>query len=71
MGDEIVAYCIDMARMGFGLSVNKLSELAYETAIMDNLPIPQNWEDNKIAGIDWFKGKVHLIDLLFGAVQIF
>lgn len=69
--DEIVAYCIDMARMGFGLSVNKVRELAYETAIINNLPIPQNWKDNKIAGIDWFKGKVHLIDLLFGTVQIF
>lgn len=57
--DEIAAYCIDMARMGFGLSVNKVRELAYETAIKNNLPILENWKDSKMAGIDWFKGKIH------------
>lgn len=40
--DKIVAYCIDVARMGFGFSVNKVRELAYETAIKNNIPIPEN-----------------------------
>lgn len=47
-----------MARIGFGLSVDKVRELAYETAIINNLPILENWKNDKTAGIDWFKGKV-------------
>ena len=54
----------------FGLSITKVRELAYETAVINNLPILQNQEDSKMAGIDWFKGKVYFIGLLFSVVQV-
>jgi len=43
--------------MVFGLTVQKVRDLAYETAQKNNLKVPESWEKNKIASLDWFKGK--------------
>lgn len=69
MEDQIVKYCIDMAQMGFGLTVNKVREIAYETAIKNKLSVPIIWKQNKVAGVDWFKGKGSYLGLLFSCTK--
>lgn len=54
---SIADYCIQMAQMGYGLSVRMCRELACEVANKNNLKMPPNWETEKVAGIDWFHGK--------------
>lgn len=57
--DELAEYCIEVARMGYGLSVRQARELAYEVADKnrEKLKIPPSWDKEKIAGIEWFHGK--------------
>lgn len=42
--------------MNFPLSTIDCRRLAYETAIKNNLKIPDTWVISKLAGIDWFEG---------------
>lgn len=60
---SIAEYCKELAMMGYGLSAQKVCDLAYETAVVNkkmnpNLKIPTSWEKNKKAGSDWFAGKL-------------
>lgn len=57
MEDSISDYCIQVAEMGYGLTVIKVRELAYEVATRNNLKMPPSWERDTMAGIDWFQGK--------------
>ncbi|KAK3932672.1 Tigger transposable element-derived protein 6 [Frankliniella fusca] len=52
----IVNYCVLMCKMGYGLTVDKLRELAYEVAVANNIECPAKWHVNKMAGIDWYHG---------------
>ena len=54
---SISSYCIEVAKMGYGLSVEMVRELAFEVAEKNNLTMPKNWITNQRAGIDWFHGK--------------
>lgn len=54
---SIADYCIQVAQMGYGLTVRMSRELAYEVAVRNNLKIPANWKRDQLAGIDWFHGK--------------
>ncbi|KAK3923478.1 Tigger transposable element-derived protein 1 [Frankliniella fusca] len=54
--DSIASYCIEVARMGYGLSVEMVRELAFEVAQKNNLKFPTSWVTNQKAGIDWFHG---------------
>lgn len=40
--------------MFYGLSTRDIRNLAFEFARAMEIPIPQNWADNKIADKDWF-----------------
>ena len=39
----IAQYCIELAQMGYGLTVEKVRELAFETADLNGLKIPEKW----------------------------
>ena len=53
----IVDDCIQVCKMGYGLTVDKVRELAYEVAIANNIKFPAKWNDNKMAGIVWYNDK--------------
>lgn len=43
--------------MCYGLDTIECRKLAYEMAVYcNNVNIPKNWEDKKMAGIDWLYG---------------
>lgn len=44
------------ALMFYGLTTRDCRQIAYEMAKMNNVRIPESWEANKIAGIDWLRG---------------
>jgi len=54
--DNIAAYCIQVSKMGYGLTIQKVRELAWEVAQKNNINVPENWQREKQAGIDWFHG---------------
>lgn len=54
--NSIAEYCIQMARMGYGLTVRTCRELALEVAEKNSVKVPPNWTKSKLAGIDWFHG---------------
>jgi len=45
--------------MGYGLSVLKVRELAFEVADKNKIKMPENWKKTSQAGIDWFYGIRH------------
>ncbi|KAJ8706846.1 hypothetical protein PYW07_012924 [Mythimna separata] len=49
-------YLVNCSRMCYGLDTIECRKLAYEMAVYYNLNIPKNWEDKKMAGIDWLYG---------------
>ncbi|GBP43106.1 hypothetical protein EVAR_96368_1 [Eumeta japonica] len=52
----LVEYLVNCSRMCYGLDTIECRKLAYEMAVYYNLKIPKNWEDKKMAGIDWLYG---------------
>jgi len=56
---QLANYCLDVARMGYGLSVRSVRDLAYELADKnrDKIKVPKGWDVNRSAGIEWFHGK--------------
>jgi len=38
----------------YGLTPKELKKFAYQYAISNNLQVPANWADNKMAGPDWY-----------------
>lgn len=52
----LVSYIIKCSRMNYGLTYKILQNLAYEYALRLKRKFPENWNENKTAGIDWVKG---------------
>ena len=48
-------FIIEMSEMFHGSTYKQLRVFAYEMAAA-NIRIPQNWQENKMASIDWQKG---------------
>lgn len=60
--DSIAEYCKEIALVGYGLPTLTVREVAYDTAVMNkplfpSMKLPKNWEDEKLAGIDWCQGQ--------------
>lgn len=49
-------YLKTASKMSYGLSTTQTRELAYQYAKILKKSIPNTWEDNKCAGIDWMRG---------------
>ncbi|KAK3928286.1 Pogo transposable element with KRAB domain [Frankliniella fusca] len=56
MEESIAQYCTDMALIGYGLTTLKVRELAYETAMINKIKVPDSWTKETIAGLDWLHG---------------
>jgi len=54
--EKLEEYTQDCSSLGYGLSLELCCVTAYETALENNLPIPQNWKDHKRASYDWIYG---------------
>lgn len=54
--ESLATYCTEMAMIGYGLSTLMVRELAYETAELNQIQMPEKWKTEKLAGIDWFNG---------------
>ncbi|KOB71431.1 Uncharacterized protein OBRU01_10534 [Operophtera brumata] len=42
--------------MFYGLTTRYCRQIAYEMAKMNNVPVPESWKENQMAGMDWFRG---------------
>ena len=42
--------------MFHGYTYNQLRIFACEITVANNIEVPQNWKENKMASIDWQKG---------------
>lgn len=49
-------YLITASKMCYGLSTTQTRELAYQYGKLLNKSIPDTWEKNKCAGVDWIRG---------------
>ena len=54
MEQDFADHITYLAQMYFGLSLEKCKELAYESALKNNLAIPESWTKNKKAGKQWW-----------------
>jgi hypothetical protein len=52
----LAEYCLESARMNWGLSPTECCKLAYELAVANSLKIPNSWEESMTAGYEWFRG---------------
>lgn len=53
--EDLVQYCITIARMQYGLSKKRMRELAYKFAIAKNKNVPPKWHEKEIAGVEWLR----------------
>jgi trimethylamine:corrinoid methyltransferase-like protein len=53
---SIADYCIQVCKMGYGLTIEKVRELAWEVSKQNKIPVPRNWDTEMLAGIEWFQG---------------
>lgn len=53
--NTLAKYIIKCSQMFYGLPIIDCRKLAYELAIANNLKIPETWETNKMAGIEWMR----------------
>jgi hypothetical protein len=56
MEKELSSYLQECAKMHYGLSTKELRRLAYEFALQNKVPIPTNWQANKMSTTDWLSG---------------
>jgi hypothetical protein len=52
---ELTKYLIRCADIYFSLNKRDVMKLAYELSVKYNLSQPQTWNDNKMAGEEWFR----------------
>lgn len=52
---ELSKYLIRCADIYFGLSKKEVRKLAYELTVKYELSRPRTWDDNKLAGEEWFR----------------
>lgn len=57
-------YLITCSQMFYGLDTIECRKLAYEMAFYYKLNIPKNWEDKKMAGVDWLYGLACYFDVV-------
>lgn len=50
---DFAKYLVTRSKMAYGVSTNKFRSLAYETAVINNMTIPESWKTNKQAGKTW------------------
>ena len=55
MEKNFAEHCINLVKQHHGLSMDKVKMLAYKFAEQNQVPIPKNCFDNKIAGRKWMK----------------
>ncbi|KAJ4436356.1 hypothetical protein ANN_18988 [Periplaneta americana] len=51
---EVVEYILQVSDIYFGLSPKEVRMLAYQIAVANSKEMPKSWEQNKVAGADWF-----------------
>ena len=52
---ELIQFIIEMAEMFHGYTYKQLRIFTYEMTVANNIKVPQNWKENKMASIDWQK----------------
>lgn len=52
---EIVAYAIKSADIYYGLTSKDLRKLAYDLTVRYELSRPTTWDENEMAGVEWFR----------------
>ncbi|XP_055910585.1 uncharacterized protein LOC129944949 [Eupeodes corollae] len=52
----LIAYLKESAYLFYGLSNIDCRKLAYETALINKIKVPESWTKNQMTGIDWLKG---------------
>lgn len=53
--NDLVVYIMKCANHYYGLSINELRQLAYQFATKLGVEFPENWHENKMAGMEWYK----------------
>ena len=53
---SLKTYIMECSKMNYGLTYDAIRVLAYDLAMKNNLTVPDVWNKNKMAGIDWLKG---------------
>lgn len=51
---QLESYILRACDIYFGLSPKEIRTLAYQIAIENGIDIPMSWNENKLAGSDWF-----------------
>ena len=54
--NTLVEYLLECSRIFYGIPPRECRVLAYEMAVINNIPIPQTWSEKGIAGVDWLDG---------------
>ena len=63
MEKDLAKHCISLVKVHHGLFMDKVKMLAYEFAAQNQVPIPQNWVDDKKAGREWMSSFMKRHDL--------
>ncbi|XP_022204364.2 uncharacterized protein LOC111060980 [Nilaparvata lugens] len=53
---SLAEYLITCSKMCYGKSTKDFRELAFEMAKMNNKEVPESWQRNMRAGVDWMQG---------------
>lgn len=51
----LVSYIEKMAKMQYGLTKKGVRKLAYRYAMANKKTVPNNWHDEKLAGVEWLR----------------
>ncbi|GFR64738.1 transposase [Elysia marginata] len=54
--DVLAHYAVNCAKMFHGLTTKALRTLAYDLAKANNMKFPSNWDTEKLAGKEWYRG---------------
>ncbi|XP_072399657.1 uncharacterized protein [Diabrotica undecimpunctata] len=57
--EALVDYIITCSKMFYSLTITDCRKLSYDLAKANKLKIPKNWEEEKKASVDWYKGFRH------------
>lgn len=51
----LVQYLVYSAKMSYGLGYIECRKFSYEIAVKNNIAVPESWNVNKMAGIEWVR----------------
>ncbi|KAL0970008.1 hypothetical protein UPYG_G00235870 [Umbra pygmaea] len=54
--EVLTGYLIEAADFYYGLTPREVRKFAYQLAVEYNIKHPQSWDENNMAGPDWFSG---------------